>query len=262
MTTAIVYTVPGMDDVQVHANRRYRPDEDSTLLLDAYVPSGLARSDRRPVVLLVHGGVAPGVLAKDWPLFQTWGRLLAASGFVGITFNHRLGFPKANLVQAGADVRAAIAHARDNAEALNVDRDRVCLLGFSAGGPLLGTGLGPDTEFVRCMVAFYAFLDIRRSPLHADEGPPELLRQYSPAAFYGEAGAKVPPIFVARAGLDAAPLNAIIDQFVAGALKANAPLTVMNHPQGKHGFDALNDDDRSREIIRAVLAFMHTHLGD
>ena len=39
-------------------------------------------------------------------------------------------------------------------------------------------------------------------------------------------------------------------------------LTVMNHPQGKHGFDALNDDDRSREIIRAALAFMHTHLGD
>jgi acetyl esterase/lipase len=170
-----------MDEVQVHSNRRYRPDTDSSLLLDAYEPPGLSRSERRPVVLLVHGGVAPGVLAKDWPLFQTWGRLLAASGFVGITFNHRLGFPKANLVQAGADVRAAIAHARDNAEALHVDRDRVCLLGFSAGGPLLGAGLGPDTEFVRCMLAFYAFLDIRHSPLHTDEGPPEFLRQYSPA---------------------------------------------------------------------------------
>jgi acetyl esterase/lipase len=249
-----------MDDVQVHTNRRYRPAEDSALLLDAYIPSGLSRSDRRPAVLLIHGGVAPGVLAKDWPLFQTWGRVLAASGFVGITFNHRLGFPKANLVQAGADVRAAIAYARDNAEELHVDRDRVCLLGFSAGGPLLGCGLEPNTEFVRCMVAFYAFLDIRHSPLHADQGPAELLRQYSPAAFYGEPGAKVPPIFVARAGLDVAPLNVVIDQFVAAALAANAPLTLMNHPQGKHGFDALNDDARSREIIRATLEFMHTHL--
>jgi acetyl esterase/lipase len=70
----------------------------------------------------------------------------------------------------------------------------------------------------------------------------------------------VPPIFVARAGLDVAPLNAVIDQFAAAALAANAPLTLMNHPQGKHGFDALNDDDRSREIIRAAIAFMHTHL--
>ena len=27
------------------------------------------------------------------------------------------------------------------------------------------------------------------------------------------------------------------------------------------GFDNQNDDDRSREIIRSVLAFMKTHLG-
>jgi acetyl esterase/lipase len=248
-----------MDDVQVHTNLRYRPDDAAGLLLDAYVPKALARSERRPAVVLIHGGVPPGVPAKDWPLFQTWGRLLAASGFVGITFNHRLGFPKANLAQAAADVRAAIAYTR-GAENLHVDRDRVCLLGFSAGGPLLGTGLGPDTAFVRCLLAFYALLDIRQSPLHADEGSPELLRQFSPAAFYAEAGANVPPIFVARAGLDIELLNATIDRFAADALKANAPLTLLNHPQGKHGFDALNDDARSREIIRAALAFMHTHL--
>jgi hypothetical protein len=40
------------------------------------------------------------------------------------------------------------------------------------------------------------------------------------------------------------------------------PLALMNHPQGKHGFDALNDDARSREIIRAALAFMHAHLSE
>jgi acetyl esterase/lipase len=260
VTTAIVYTVPGMDDVRVHSNLRYRPDESGGPMLDAYAPSGLSPTERRPAVVLIHGGVPPGERAKDWPLFQTWGRLLAASGFVGITFNHRLGFPKANLTQAAADVRAAIAYARDNVE--HVDRDRVCLLGFSAGGPLLGTGLGADTTFVRCLVAFYAFLDIRQSPLHADEGPPEFLRQYSPAAFYGDAKATVPPIFVARAGLDMQPLNAVIDQFAVAALKANAPLTLMNHPRGRHGFDALDDDARSREIIRAAVAFMHTHLTE
>ncbi len=69
------------------------------------------------------------------------------------------------------------------------------------------------------------------------------------------------PMFVARAGQDANPgLNAAMDQFIAAALAANAPVTVVNHPAGEHGFDMLNDDDRSREIIRAVLAFFETHL--
>lgn len=34
----------------------------------------------------------------------------------------------------------------------------------------------------------------------------------------------------------------------------------MNHPNGQHGFDIFNDDARSREIIKATLAFMHEHL--
>jgi dienelactone hydrolase len=70
------------------------------------------------------------------------------------------------------------------------------------------------------------------------------------------------PFFVARAGQDEIPLmNDSIDRFVAAALAANAPLTCMNHPFGEHGFDNQNDDDRSREIIRAALAFLRAHLG-
>jgi hypothetical protein len=34
----------------------------------------------------------------------------------------------------------------------------------------------------------------------------------------------------------------------------------MSHPTGEHGFDILNDDERSREIIKATLAFIHEHL--
>jgi hypothetical protein len=51
-----------------------------------------------------------------------------------------------------------------------------------------------------------------------------------------------------------------MDQFIAASLAANAPITVVNHPAGEHGFDMMNDDDRSREIIRGLLAFLETHL--
>jgi hypothetical protein len=45
---------------------------------------------------------------------------------------------------------------------------------------------------------------------------------------------------------------------------ANAPLTVMNHPSGRHGFDSFEnegDEERSKQIVRSSIEFMTTHLG-
>lgn len=64
------------------------------------------------------------------------------------------------------------------------------------------------------------------------------------------------PIFIARAGLDHPGLNQTIDAFVTQALQVNATLELMNHPQGEHGFDVMNDDARSRHILARTLAFM------
>ena len=55
-------------------------------------------------------------------------------------------------------------------------------------------------------------------------------------------------------------LNEALARFTATALEANAPLTVINHPSGLHGFDNQNDDERFREIIRSAIEFMVTHL--
>jgi len=70
----------------------------------------------------------------------------------------------------------------------------------------------------------------------------------------------VPPLFVARAGQDNPGLNATIDRFVQEAVARNAPLELMTHPTGRHGFDVLDDDDRSREIIARTLDFLKHHL--
>jgi len=65
-----------------------------------------------------------------------------------------------------------------------------------------------------------------------------------------------------RAGKDQIPdLEPGLDRFVAEALRRNVNLEVMNHAQGVHGFDNQNDDARSREIVRAAVEFMKTHLA-
>jgi hypothetical protein len=114
---------------------------------------------------------------------------------------------------------------------------------------------------VRCLVAVYAFLDVQQSSLHREHESAGRVRQFSMIAHLGEQRARQIPMFVARAGLDAIPtMNDSIDRFIARAIRENANVIVMNHPAGVHGFDNQNDDDRSREIMEAMLTFLRRHL--
>ena len=258
----VVYSVPGMDKVTVKTNLKYTSAADPNLLMDVYAPQGLAKGERRPAVIFIHGGAGSESKPKDWGIYITWGRLVAASGMVGVTFTHRLGYPKPLMHESAADVEAAVNYVRANADTLGVDKDRICLAAYSAGGPLLSPAMRDRPPYVRCLVAFYAFLDVQQSDLHRANETPETVKAFSPIAQLGADASGIPPIFVARAGLDQIPtMNDSIDRFIREAVARNAALTVYNHPSGVHGFDNQNPDARSREIVRAALDFMRTHLG-
>ncbi len=130
---------------------------------------------------------------------------------VAAVFTHRLGYPKPLLAEAALDVTNAIDYICDRAGSFNADPGRIALVAWSGGGPLLSIAMRQQPSLVRCLLAFYAYLDIQRPSTHA--------------------------------------------------VAANLLLTFMNHPAGEHGFDNQNDDDRSREIIRAALEFLQAHLG-
>jgi acetyl esterase/lipase len=258
---AVVYRVPGMDAVHVRRNVVYRTVGETRLELDVYSPPDAAAGGRRPTVILIHGGpVPPGTRAKDWAVFVSYGRILAASGFTAVSFNHRFHGPGA-LADAAGDVAAAVAHVRGHAEELGVDPDRIALWAFSGGGPFLSAPLREQWPFVRAVVAYYAALDLQVPPPGAASGiTDDTRREFSPLRFLAVAGEKTPPLFVARAGRDNPWLNASIDRFVQEALARNAALELMTHPTGQHGFDILDDDDRSREIIGRTLDFLKHHL--
>jgi acetyl esterase/lipase len=261
VNTPVVLTLPRMDDVRVIADQGYASAKDPRLLMDVYLPPGLKPGERRPVAMYVHGGTGSGTNPKDWGVYRSWGRLAAASGFIAVTFTHRLGYPKPMLEEAGKDVGDAIEYVRANAARLQADPDRICLAAYSAGGPLLTLGLDEKRPYVRCLIAFYAFLDIQQSNPHRDNEPAERVRAYSMIEHLGEPRARSIPMFIARAGRDQIPtMNDSIDRFIARAIRENANVVVWNHPDGVHGFDNQNDDARSREIIVAALGFMRAHL--
>lgn len=257
----VVYKLTGMERVSVRRDVVYKKG-DPRLKMDVYTPPGLGGSARLPAVLFIHGGAPPETSPKNMGVFVSWGRLAAASGMVGVTFTHRLGFPRTMLTEGAADVSDAVAYVRANADALGVDGDRLCLAAFSAGGPMLSPAMRDRPPYVRCLVAFYAFMDVRQSELHRQHETPETVKDLSPITHLGADAGRIAPLFIARAGLDEIPaMNESIDRFVGEALAKNATIDLANHPRGVHAFDILTDDERSREIIRRALEFMKTHLG-
>ncbi len=258
----LVLQKPGTERVKVTTQLRYHQGvDDPNLLMDVYSPLDVKAGERRPVLIFVHGGAGSASRPKDWGIYKGWGRLAGASGLVGVTFTHRLGYPKPLLAESGADVAAAIDYVRSNAAKFGADPDRICLAAYSAGGPLLTLGYDAKRPYIRCLIAVYAFLDVQQSSLHRDNEPAERVKQYSMIEHLGDIRAREIPMLIARAGLDEIPtMNDSIDRFIARAIRENANVTVMNHPAGVHGFDNQNDDDRSREIMEFLLAFASRHL--
>lgn len=195
-------------------------------------------------------------------MFQSWGRLVAAAGMVAVMFTHRFSPPpQLLLVEAASDLNTAIKYIRSNAELFHADGDRISVCAWSSGGELLSPLLIERPAFVRCLVAFYALLDVQQYAPPGDAATLQYLKAFSAIASLPEDASTLMPMLVVRAGRDEIPtLNDAMDRFVARALTINAPITVINHPAGGHGFDNQNNDERSREIIRSSIEFMRTHL--
>lgn len=157
---------------------------------------------------------------------------------------------------AAEDVADLVAYVRNSADSLGMDRERLALWAFSGGGPFLAAPLRERPTWLRAVVAYYAILDLQQPPPGADEMSPELRRTFSAIDGLGQDSRNSPPILVARAGLDSAWLNGTIDRFVQKGLDHGATLDLLNHPEGRHGFDILDNDARSQQIIRRTRGFL------
>ncbi len=227
--SVVALQLPGMHLAKVQRNLAYK----SGLRLDVYRP---ARATRRlPAVVFVHGNARGDLSPKGSGVYVGWGQLAAASGLVGVTFDHG---------EDPADVVAAVRYIRRNAARLGIDGARICVAGFSAGVQLaMLPGLTGSLGSLRCAVGYYG-------PLHAE------LQQLSPLAHVRKGA---PPTLLAKAGRDNPAINRSIDRYVARAKQLGAKVELLVHPTGPHAFETTKDA-RTRAIMRRTLAFLRLHL--
>jgi acetyl esterase/lipase len=106
-------------------------------------------------------------------------------------------------------------------------------------------------------------MDIQQSDVHRKSETPETIRKFSNITYLSAPDAdKIAPVLIARAGRDeVSTMLDSIDRFAREAIAKNVAITVVNHPNGVHGFDNSTDDERSREIITQTIEFMRVHVG-
>jgi acetyl esterase/lipase len=229
-TYEVVYQVPGMSRVSVQADVPFKDVPGGALRLDVYRPPDVGRDARVPAVVFVNGVGLPAL--KEWQIYRSWARLVAASGFAAITFESRR-------AQVHDDVRDLFGHLRAHAGDLGIDPDRVAVWSCSGNtGPALAYVTSASGAWLKAVVAYYGWVE---------ESDVALIR--------GDQ-----PFFVVRAGRDNPELNLRLAALADRAVGANAPWTVINAPRLTHAFDALDDGPESRQVVRDTLTFLDRQL--
>ncbi len=114
----------------------FTTDDGEKRELYVFLPKGWKATDKRPMMMLIHGGGWRGGSAEGYFL---QGRDYADSGFVAVSVNYRLAdkdMTTPTMFRALSDAKAAFRYASEHAGELGIDPAKIITSGSSAGGHL------------------------------------------------------------------------------------------------------------------------------
>ncbi len=221
-SSRLVYHPLATDSVEIRRDLGFQSGG-VDLRYNLFLPPPARRAVGLPLVVFYNAIEARGF--KDWGIYIGWGRLAAAAGLAGVTYDSRAG-------GTAADFDALLGALRARAGEFGLDPDRVVVFAASANATR-AVHLAMDTSRrdIRGLTLYYGSSDATHFRTDI-------------------------PVLVVRAGLDNPGTNRGLDALVARALAANAPWTVVNHPLGHHPFELSDDNALSVAVIRRTLDFM------
>lgn len=237
---------------------------------DLFLPAKTEPGQKFPAVLIIHGG---GWIGGDKRAAReiNIGTTLAQNGYVGMSINYLLAqdtHPGPTWPQNLHDCKTAVRWLRANAERLNVDPERIGVIGGSAGGHLAAmVGLtGPELDppgqgdcRVRCAVDLYGpvlWFEQRDLPMFRKTRAeaPELYRQADPRT---HVDMDDPPLLILHGTADTTVAVADSEALAAALKSVGAPHELVLIPEAPHTFHL---QPVQRDLRPLVLGFFDRHL--
>jgi acetyl esterase/lipase len=259
--------LPGGASVQLEESWTERPVEDggsveldrsvkdiSTPTITVYLPAQ-PNEQRTSIVILPGGGFGHLAIDKEGHDIARW---LNSHGIAGIVVKYRVVHEASNFHVYNAclpDSLRAIRLLRQNADAWNLDPDKVGVMGFSAGGYLTaaagtlydgGDASASDSlERMSCKPNFIApiypliELDERlattssfKQRMFGPEASSDLVKQFSPL---NHVSSSTPPTFLVHAHDDNLSTQSSV-RFYQALLEAGVSAEIHIYSQGGHGY--------------------------
>ena len=142
----------------------YKEADSKKLEIHLYLPKGLKKGEKRPLILFIHGGGwrggNPAVHAFESLYFSQRGMVTATISYR--LLNKQTTSPAACL----SDARDALTYLRKNAEQYNIDPEKILTCGGSAGGHLasalstMADENWTEENFPNAMILLYPAMDL------------------------------------------------------------------------------------------------------
>lgn len=252
----VAYKVPGMEDVIVKNDIPYLTTPESSLKMDVYYPPKFDFKSKIPAVVIVLGysDEAGKKLLGSKFKSVSWCRIIAASGMAAIIYES---------VNPVSDIVSLSGYVKSNADKLQIDVNRIGAYSCSAHTPTaMAYILNGSNSFFKCAVNYYGLILKENYEFQTKIDTLSMQMGFStPKIPEPAVWKKDVPLLIVTAGKDYVPyINPSNADFVAKAIAQNLPVTLINYPTGQHGFDALDDNETTREIIKTTLDFWKFHL--
>ncbi len=225
----VVYDVPATKNVKLTANVPYS----GSLAVDIYSPPGTKTSTKLPAVIFLNAiGDAPDNRVKDWGIYRSWPRLVAAHGMIGISMD-------ADPNRVADSLRDVFAFIERDGAKYGIDSTRLGIYAASANVTqstiyLMGDGAAKG---IKAAALYYG----------GPPAPETRIRKDLPVLF----------IF---AESDMVRMGQAPVQLWQRITETKAPWTLMYGAGLPHAFDGFSANDDARHVIQQTIAFWKSHL--
>jgi tetratricopeptide (TPR) repeat protein len=230
----VVLETPEMKNVVIKKDVVYMKDDRSTLSIDIYTPPRMKSGEKRPAVIFLNAiGDTPSGKVKDWAIYSSWPRLVAAHGMIGISMD-------ADGTRIQDSLKGVFAFLERDGAAHGVDASRLGVYAASANTTqsiiyLMSSGAAKG---IRAAALYYGGTPNAETPIRKD----------------------LPVLYILAEGDLAGGFGQQSRNLWTRVSEAKAPWTLVFAADLLHAFDAFQDNDTSRRVVMQTIDFWRSHL--